>query len=51
MDTNEMTAAKVTSETETRKKGMGILLFLLRPEDWLSGICLKSLRNNSKRDV
>ncbi|MBQ5933570.1 MAG: hypothetical protein IJL55_07705 [Lachnospiraceae bacterium] len=23
MDTNEMTAAKVTSETETRKKGTG----------------------------
>jgi len=51
MDTNEMTAAKVTSETETRKKGTGILPFLLQPEDWRLGTCLKSLRNNSKRDV
>ncbi|MBR3579870.1 MAG: hypothetical protein IKN95_02590 [Lachnospiraceae bacterium] len=49
MDTNEMTAAKVTSETESRKKGTGILPFLLRPEDWLPRICLKSLINNSKR--
>lgn len=51
MDTNEMTEAKVTSETETRKKGTGILLFILQSEDWLPEICLKSLRNNSKRDV
>lgn len=29
MDTNEMTAAKVTSETELRKKGTGKLLFLI----------------------
>ena len=29
MDTNEMTAAKVTSETESRIKGTGKLLFLI----------------------
>ena len=51
MDTNDMTATKAISETKSRKKGTEILLFLLRPEDWLPGTCLKSLRNNSKRNV